>query len=183
MERKRQSQKSANTSREVRHEQAEARPRRPRKPTSWGAVEDLPDRSHDGRQGPRTAPGDRADHRGADVVVVAGGQNQKLRGQKMEILHRYTNACLWNGEAETMREAVEKAVKEDANLRGANLEDANLGGANLEDANLRGRQPRGRQPRGRQPRGRQPRGRQNLQGTPDWLDRLAKRQPRRLVHG
>lgn len=56
----------------------------------------------------------------------------------MEILNLYRNACLWSGDAETMREAVEKAVKEGADLRDANLEGANLRGANIGGANIGG---------------------------------------------
>ena len=40
-------------------------------------------------------------------------------------------------EAESFKEAVEKAVEEKTDLRSANLEEANLGGANLSYANLR----------------------------------------------
>ena len=54
----------------------------------------------------------------------------------MQILHRYTTACLWEGEASSMKEAVEKAVAEKANLRSANLRSANLRFANLRFANL-----------------------------------------------
>lgn len=39
-------------------------------------------------------------------------------------------------EAESFKEAVEKAVEEKTDLRSANLEEANLGGANLGGANL-----------------------------------------------
>ena len=39
-------------------------------------------------------------------------------------------------EAESFKEAVEKAVEEKTDLRSANLEEANLGGANLSYANL-----------------------------------------------
>ena len=69
-------------------------------------------------------------------------------GAKMEILHRYTNACLWSGDAETIKEAVENAVKDGADLDGADLDGANLDGvslygvslygANLDGANLDG---------------------------------------------
>ena len=50
-----------------------------------------------------------------------------------EIRHRYTNAALWSGEAESLRDAVAKAVS-----AGANLTDAYLTGADLTDANLTG---------------------------------------------
>ena len=57
---------------------------------------------------------------------------------KIEILNRYTNKVIYSCEAETIKEAVEKAVKEGAYLEWANLGDANLEGANLVDANLEG---------------------------------------------
>ena len=41
-------------------------------------------------------------------------------------------------ENNTIKETLEQAIKENANLRGANLEDANLINANLINANLRG---------------------------------------------
>jgi hypothetical protein len=61
----------------------------------------------------------------------------------MKILHRWTDAILWEGEAGTVHEAVIAALKAganlwDADLGGANLMGANLGGANLRGANLRG---------------------------------------------
>ena len=40
---------------------------------------------------------------------------------KIEIKHRYTNEVIYSCEAESIKEAVEKAVKENANLRNANL--------------------------------------------------------------
>ena len=49
---------------------------------------------------------------------------------KIAILERWTNACLWSGEAETLREGVEAAVKSGADLYGANLYGANLSRAN-----------------------------------------------------
>ena len=49
----------------------------------------------------------------------------------IEIRHRYTKAVLWRGEAEKIKAAVELAVRESANLHGANLQYANLHGANL----------------------------------------------------
>jgi hypothetical protein len=56
----------------------------------------------------------------------------------MKILHRWTDAILWEGEAGTVGEAVIAALKSGANLRGANLVGANLVGASLSGANLRG---------------------------------------------
>ena len=55
---------------------------------------------------------------------------------KIEIKHRYTNEVIYSCEAENIKEAVEKAVKENSNLENANLENANLGYANLENVNL-----------------------------------------------
>ncbi len=59
----------------------------------------------------------------------------------IEIKHRWTDAILWSGEAESLRAAVIAAVTVKtnlwgANLGGANLRDANLGGADLGGANL-----------------------------------------------
>ena len=60
----------------------------------------------------------------------------------IEIKNRWTGAVLYRSEtAETMRQAVEEAVKagadlSDANLRAADLSDANLSAANLSAANL-----------------------------------------------
>ena len=61
----------------------------------------------------------------------------------IEIKSGWTGAILFSVEAESLKMAVEMAVKQGANLgganlEGANLEDANLGGANLRGANLRG---------------------------------------------
>lgn len=55
----------------------------------------------------------------------------------MKILHRYTNACLWDGDAPTIKDAVTAALASDADLRGADLGGADLRGADLRDANLR----------------------------------------------
>ena len=49
----------------------------------------------------------------------------------MQITNRYDNSCLWEGEAIDMRDAVQKAAKEGAELQGANLRGAELQGANL----------------------------------------------------
>ena len=58
----------------------------------------------------------------------------------MEIknLNRYTNEVIYSCEAETIKEAVEEAVKEGAYLRGAYLRGAYLRGADLEGADLEG---------------------------------------------
>ncbi len=60
----------------------------------------------------------------------------------MKILNRWTNAVLWEGEAESVVKAVYAAVNAEADLRladlrGANLRRADLGMANLRGANLR----------------------------------------------
>ena len=59
---------------------------------------------------------------------------------KIEIKSRYTGNVLFEYEKEnnTIKETLEKAIKEGANLKGANLEEANLEGAYLEGANLEG---------------------------------------------
>ena len=64
---------------------------------------------------------------------------------KFEIKNRWTGSVLFEYEKEnnTLKDTVEKAIEEGANLegaylRGANLEGAYLEGANLEGANLRG---------------------------------------------
>jgi hypothetical protein len=60
-----------------------------------------------------------------------------------KIVHWYTGAVLWEGDAETVKDAIHAALATgadltDANLRGANLTGANLTGANLTGANLTG---------------------------------------------
>ena len=57
---------------------------------------------------------------------------------KIEIKSWYTGGVLFAVETESLRLAVELAVKARAHLRGANLTDADLMGANLTDADLRG---------------------------------------------
>ena len=56
----------------------------------------------------------------------------------IEIKHRWTGAVLWSGEAESVRDAVARAVSARANLARADLAGANLAGANLADAYLEG---------------------------------------------
>jgi Pentapeptide repeats (8 copies) len=53
-------------------------------------------------------------------------------------LKNIRDELLWSGEAESLRDAVEKAVLSGANLRGARLVGANLVGANFEGADLGG---------------------------------------------
>lgn len=47
----------------------------------------------------------------------------------IEIRHRWTDAIVWSGDAESLRAAVIAAVAGDANLGGANLGGADLGDA------------------------------------------------------
>jgi len=56
---------------------------------------------------------------------------------KIQILNRWTNACLWEGDADDMREAVQEAVASRADLREADLSEADLSGADLSRADLR----------------------------------------------
>ena len=61
----------------------------------------------------------------------------------IKILNRWTNACIWEGEVETIKEAVAKAIASGANLSGCNLSgcnlrDSDLRGCNLSDSDLRG---------------------------------------------
>ena len=57
---------------------------------------------------------------------------------RVEIKSRFSGAVLFAAETESMRLAVELAVKAGANLADANLADANLADANLAGANLAG---------------------------------------------
>jgi len=66
----------------------------------------------------------------------------------ISITNYFTDVTLWEGEAASLRDALEAAVKSSANLRsadlrGANLRGANLWGADLRDANLRSANLRG----------------------------------------
>jgi hypothetical protein len=54
------------------------------------------------------------------------------------IRHRYTDAVLYTGGGKSLREVVEQAVNDGANLARANLAGANLARANLVGANLDG---------------------------------------------
>jgi hypothetical protein len=54
----------------------------------------------------------------------------------MIIRHQDTGATIYECDAATMRECVERAVKEKADLTDASLQSANLEGADLEGANL-----------------------------------------------
>ena len=56
----------------------------------------------------------------------------------IKILNRWTNACIWEGEVETIKEAVAKAIASGANLRGCNLSGCNLRGSDLSGCNLCG---------------------------------------------
>ena len=62
----------------------------------------------------------------------------------MQILHRYTRAVLFEGDAGmTTRQMLEKATASKSNLRGADLGGANLRGSNLRGADLYGADLRG----------------------------------------
>jgi hypothetical protein len=50
---------------------------------------------------------------------------------KIEIKHRYTNEVIYSCEANSFKEAVEKAVKEKVNLIGSNLSNSDLSNSNL----------------------------------------------------
>ena len=66
---------------------------------------------------------------------------------KPQILHRYTGAVLFEGEAGmTTRQMLEKATTAKADLRGANLYGADLRGADLYGANLYGKKLAGARP-------------------------------------
>ena len=56
----------------------------------------------------------------------------------MQILHRFTDAVLFEKDVGSMKLCVEAAVEAGANLVKANLDGANLDGANLYGANLDG---------------------------------------------
>jgi hypothetical protein len=52
------------------------------------------------------------------------------------ILNRFTNAVLWEGEAETVKDALHAAIASGANLSGADLSRADLSRADLSRADL-----------------------------------------------
>lgn len=56
----------------------------------------------------------------------------------IKIKCRWKDTVIFEGEFESIKQAIEKAVVEKINLRGANLSNANLRDANLRDANLSG---------------------------------------------
>ncbi len=74
---------------------------------------------------------------------------------KIEIKNRWTGSILFEYEKEnnTLKDTVEKAVEEGANLEEADLEEANLEGAYLEGAYLRGANLEGANLRGANLRG------------------------------
>ena len=76
----------------------------------------------------------------------------------MKIFNREGSSFLFESEKKTLKEVVEEAIKQDADLegadlRGANLEGAYLRGADLEGANLEGAYLRGADLRGAYLRG------------------------------
>ena len=74
---------------------------------------------------------------------------------KIEIKNRFTGSVLfeYSKENNTIKETLLQALKENANLRGANLIDANLRGANLSGADLSGANLSGADLRGANLRG------------------------------
>jgi hypothetical protein len=69
---------------------------------------------------------------------LAGERMQKKITMKIEIKHRITNAILFSFECNSIKEAVEEAVKQRADLSYANLSYANLSNASLGGAELGG---------------------------------------------
>ena len=67
---------------------------------------------------------------------------------KIHIEKWYNLDVVLETEADSLKEAIEKAIKEGADLTGANLRGADLTDANLTDANLRGANLRGANLRG-----------------------------------
>ena len=55
---------------------------------------------------------------------------------RIQIKNRWTQAVIYEGDAESLKELVLRGVKSGANLSGANLSGANLSGAHLRRANL-----------------------------------------------
>jgi hypothetical protein len=66
----------------------------------------------------------------------------------MKIQNRWTNACIWESDHDTMAATVEAAVNRGADLRGADLRGADLSGADLSGADLSGADLRGADLRG-----------------------------------
>ena len=56
----------------------------------------------------------------------------------IKILNRWTNACIWEGEVETIKDAVAKAIASGANLSYSDLSGSNLRGSDLSGCNLCG---------------------------------------------
>ena len=61
----------------------------------------------------------------------------------IKILNRWTNACIWEGEVETIKDAVAKAIASRANLSDSNLSDSDLSDSDLRGCNLSGSDLRG----------------------------------------
>ncbi len=83
---------------------------------------------------------------------------------QIQIKHRWTEAVLWEGEAEDIKDAVKKAVASGSNLSGSNLRGSNLSDSNLSDSDLRGSNLRGSNLRGSNLSGSNLRG-SNLRGS------------------
>ena len=61
---------------------------------------------------------------------------EKEKSEKKIEIKTFGGSVLFSSTKETIKEVVEEAVTQGANLGGANLRDANLGGADLRGANL-----------------------------------------------
>jgi uncharacterized protein YjbI with pentapeptide repeats len=63
-------------------------------------------------------------------------EDKKESSKTKLLIKNLADEILWESEKTTIKEALEEAVEDSANLWGANLWDANLRDANLGDANL-----------------------------------------------
>ena len=70
-------------------------------------------------------------------LIKSQVEKDKKESNKLQI-KTLADVVLFESEKTTLKEAVEEAVGEGANLGGADLEDADLGGAYLRGADLRG---------------------------------------------
>jgi uncharacterized protein YjbI with pentapeptide repeats len=65
-------------------------------------------------------------------------QSQEKKIKKFEIKNRYTGSVIYSSTKTTYKDVLEEAIKNGANLSGADLYRANLSGADLRGANLSG---------------------------------------------
>ena len=72
-----------------------------------------------------------------DQILAEEKSIKEKKEIKLEIKNRWTGDVVFSSTKTTMREAVEEAVKEHANLEGANLKHANLEHADLKHADLK----------------------------------------------